>query len=151
MYQFIPTTDEHIEMLLEDIRDEDKAEAAAMDTFDLKSLLRDNIKRSVECWTCLVDEGVVAIFGVIRLTLLSDSVCPWMATTNLVYKHKKAFLKCTKLGVEFWANKYKNLESFIDARYDKALRWAKWVGFTIHPAKPYGPYGNLFHKTELRV
>jgi hypothetical protein len=43
------------------------------------------------------------------------------------------------------------LENFIDARYEAAVRWAKWLGFDVGAPVPYGPAGMPFHPARLEA
>lgn len=150
MYRFIPTTEEHIRELIYRIRYEDQMEIDAISGNRLGIVIRESVERSDEAWTAFDDEGIIAIFGVGRFSLLSDKACPWAVTTNLVEKHKKDFAKATKIALNYWLNKYEELENYVDARYTRAIRWLDWAGFTVYPAQPYGAFGQLFHKVTMR-
>ena len=39
--------------------------------------------------------------------------------------------------------------NYVDARHTDAIRWLKWLGFTLHPATPYGPFDLPFHKFTM--
>ena len=58
-------------------------------------------------------------------------------------KYVENILK-TKYGVK------EVLINYTDARYTKALRWLRWLGFHMHEAVPYGVNGELFHPMTLR-
>ena len=46
---------------------------------------------------------------------------------------------------------YSLLINFVDARHGVAIRWLKWLGFKVFPAKPFGPDKLPFHRFEMRT
>lgn len=151
MYKFVPTTEEHVDLLVNDIRYEDRLEIDSLSGKKLKFTILDSVNASSEVWTCFTDEGVACIFGLGVGSILTKRACPWIVTTNLIYKHKKAFLKATKIAIQYWLDQGYDLENYIDSRYTSSLRWAKWAGFEIHDPQPFGAFGQNFNKITMRV
>jgi hypothetical protein len=151
IYSFPRTTEDHIELLVENMREDDYRELDAIAFSKHEAIVRDSCERSLECWSCFAPGGLVAIFGVVPQSLVSEAVVPWILTTKVAEKHKKDFYRASKIAVDFWLKKYGVLENYIDARYERSLRWAEKLGFTIHPAIPYGAYGLPFHKATRRI
>ena len=148
--RMVVASTKHVQALLDDIRPEDAAEVEATTSEDMYTLIARHIKKSNESWSVFNDDKLVAILGVASLSLVSGIGTPWALSTNEATKHKRVFMKASRILMDNWLIKYPILICYIDARYKKALRWAKWLGFTIHPPKPYGEKQLPFHKVEVR-
>jgi hypothetical protein len=145
---------EHAKILTKNIRPADAREifAAAARRSAYECIVSLN-KLGGDMFTGLIDGEVACMLGVYRPTHTSTKGIPWMLTTKLIDRHPKLFLKGCRDGMEIikatWD--YSHLENYVDAEYDQAIRWLKWLGFTIHPAAPYGPFGLPFHRFEMRI
>lgn len=144
---FVPTTKEHILECVENIREQDKAEVFAAYGHSPTEALERGTLYGAE--TALADGRVVAIFGIHTRCPLTHVGSPWMLTTYEVEKHRKLFLKYTKKLVNHWHDTHRYMFNYVDAEYVEAIRWLKWLGFTIHPAEPFGPYRAPFHKFDM--
>ena len=149
-YWMRPATLEDIDPLVMRVRPEDVSElwAAAMATPE--RALRDGILLSPESWVGMADDLPLCIFGVAPVSLLGRVGAPWMVGTSDIDRHAFGFLKACKGAVAEMIAPYPYLFNFVDARNDKAVRWLKWLGFTMPPAEPYGPFGLPFHRFEMK-
>lgn len=136
--------------LEKNIRDEDRKEVEVTTSVPLTDTMEALIKRSEEAYVAVHDDKLVAIFGVVEPSFVGGVGAPWVLSTKEVEKHKKTFMWGSKQILKSWMSKYPVLVCFIDARYKKALNWAKWMGFTIYPSKAYGESGLPFHRAEIR-
>lgn len=93
----------------------------------------------------------VCAFGVGQRTLLDDVGVPWLLGTPEIRKHARAFLTLSKEWVTREAERYSRLENWVDARHTRAVKWLKWLGFTLEPAVPYGPYKMPFHRFHMEI
>lgn len=103
-----------------------------------------------EAWTWLIDGVPVCMFGVTPLSILGGYGSPWLVGTHEIDSHAWAFLHSSRAGILELFEQWGHLQNFVDARNTKAIRWLKYLGFTIHPAAPYGPFGLPFHHFEMR-
>ena len=126
MYKFNLTTEEDISKLVDAIREDDAAEVDALSAKSLEISIRDSVKGSEEAWTATFNGEVLCIFGIAKFNLLSEEACPWLMTARGIEKHRKAFLTGTKVTLDYWKARYPVLINYVDARYTRALRWAKW-------------------------
>jgi hypothetical protein len=69
----------------------------------------------------------------------------WLLTTGAVERHKRAFWAASKAVIPTLLERYPSLSAAIDARYDRALRWAARLGGDVRAAKPSGASGLPFH------
>ncbi len=146
---FLPAEQAHAEALAPHLREADAAEVMASDGLDPLSALTRSLSLSSERYAGLIDGEVVALFGVRRASLVSRQGIPWLLTGEAVERHPLAFLKASRGVLSCWRRDYRIMNNWVDARHVKALRWLAWLGFTIHPARPYGVSGLPFHPFEM--
>lgn len=108
------------------------------------------IGRSEEAVAIRQDQKLLGVTGIVSHSITGGAGSPWLLTTIHAPSYPKTVMKETRYYVNKWSEDYDLLISFIDSRYEKALRWAEWAGFTIHPPVPYGINGELFNPIEIR-
>ncbi len=145
-YEVVPTTTDHVVDLALDMRQEDQDEIWAAAHFTPWEALVSSIRLTDETYTGLADGKVLCIFGIGTASLMSNIGVPWMLSANLVAKHTRAWARGSKVVFKHMAKGTDRLENCVDARYTSAVRWLAWLGFTIHPAEPFGMDQLPFHK-----
>ena len=145
-----PTREADASLLWEGLIPEQKKEIEASHGKDGLSTIALSIGASVECLSFFSSSTLLAIAGIVPLSILGGRASPWLLSTEALLSQPRLLLRHTKPVLQEWLEDWDVLENYIDARYDKAIRWAKWSGFIIYPAIPYGVAGQLFHKIEMR-
>ena len=108
------------------------------------------VLRSSHTWVATVDGVPAAIFGVAPISLLAGIGSPWMLATDLAQAHPRALVAEGRRYLSRMRATYPELVNYVDARNAQSVRWLKRLGFTLHPAAPYGPAGVPFHRFEMR-
>lgn len=150
--EVIDTTIQHIKMLSILMRKADKEELWATDMLMPEEALYESFEKSSIAKTMFIDDKIIGIFGVVPLQE-GFGIAWFLSSTNL-YKYGKTFAKvCKENRASLWGIKkgYKVLVNMVDARYKTSLNWLKWLGFNIHEAEPFGPFGLPFHKISMEV
>ncbi len=94
----------------------------------------------------------IAALGIAPLDSHKGIGLPWMVGTDAVGEYPAAFIIEGREFVERGLHHFKMLENYVDARNLKSISWLRKIGFTIHPAEPFGEKGELFHRfTAVRV
>jgi hypothetical protein len=107
---------------------------------------------SLRRWIVLDKNDVpVAVLGVRPQHTFSDIGIPWLLGTDGLSKMSKFFLKASKPILEEMKKGFSSLSNYVDARYIKAVRWLRWLGFNIEPAKPFGVKQELFHRISMEL
>lgn len=151
---FEPATKAHCAALAPLLRPEDVAEAEAMMdgyTTPLDCLER-SVRASLCAWVALVDGVPDAMFGVVPFEVAAlerPSALIWFVTGEGFRRHALTFARVARPVIRELFEEFGHLENHIDARYTAAVRWAKWLGFVVGPAAPFGPKGLLFHPAYL--
>lgn len=147
-YALVRATQAHVDQLVADMRDEDAAECAAFGLTPAQALSRCLASRNTLAG--VADDKTVAIFGLRtgdyhpRLSLI------WLLSSREANAHKIAFARWSKAFVDDKKHTHKWMGNFVDARYEKSVKWLKWLGFEIRPAIPLAPHGFMFHWFEMR-
>lgn len=145
---FSTATLEHAEAMAPLMRAEDLAEIQACGYPDALTALREGVQISRYAWAATFDGEVGALFGVVAEEGGIDRI--WFLTAQAFARHPMAFARVARsVMVDLLAHSAQ-LMNYIDCRYSAAMRWAKWLGFTIEEPKPYGPEGRMFCLAHIR-
>jgi hypothetical protein len=114
---------------------------------------------TIKGWAASVCRGIISnkdgvavgIFGVRPAEPLSRVGVVWLLGTDGLDKIKKFFMSISKPIIEEMAKGFDVLFNYVDARYEKTLRWLKWCGFTIDEPRPYGVLDLPFHLCYMEV
>jgi hypothetical protein len=115
-----------------------------------ESAFTKTLARSLWAETYLIDGEPAVMRGVIPLCLLGGIANAWLLSGEPVERHRKSFLELTRRGVERLRGEHRLLLSWVHADYARAIRWLRWLGFDLEPARPLGPLGAPFHKATLK-
>jgi hypothetical protein len=146
-----PATDDDAHALAPVMRAADRLEAEAATGDSPLNALRMSLARSTEAWAGTADGDIVCLFGVAPLCLLGGEACPWLLGSDLVERHAMAFARRNRPMVRRWSAQFPVLRNYVDARHTVAIRWLRWMGFTLQPPVPYGPAQLPFHPFEMRA
>lgn len=146
--EMFPVDDRLIAMTVANARMADRLEFESIRGLTVEQELRYSVERSANPRAYVVNGRVVAMFGDIKLD--EQTGVPWLISTTEIDKHHRSFLIECDREVAAMRQRHKVLINYTDARYTKALRWLRWLGFHMHDAVPYGINGELFHPMTLR-
>ena len=144
LVRIVPATVDHIAGL--ELRAEDAAEVAAFGVTP-DTALRESIARSLWAETYLVDGVPAAIVGLGRSALLGGHGVPWALTGPAVERHRRFLLRESRRQVARMRDEAPPLVNYVHAGHRRALRWLRWLGFTIEPARPLAR--GMFHRFTL--
>lgn len=139
----------HAADLAANMRQEDRDEVMALAGQTPEQAVGMSMAISEEVWAGLADGRVLCLFGTAKVTALGDMVCPWMLSTDELPKHARKFLRHSKDVIAYWRDRHMRLSNAVDARYMTAIRWLRWLGFTVHEAMPMGPNKAMFHRVTI--
>jgi hypothetical protein len=129
----VPATMDHARAI--ELRPGDAHEVAAYG-LNPSEAIGQSLARALWAETYLAD-GEVAAIGGLSVTMMVGGVGqPWLLTGPACERYKKTFLKETRRQVERMRAEMLPLVNFVDADYARAVRWLRWLGFTIDPPQP---------------
>lgn len=143
------TTEEHIKMLAENMRDEDVKEVMLSHGHSPEEAVRYSVEMSEKCVTVFHNGQVALITGICRPKPCSLECSIWMLSTPVILDIKVAFLKHSKKVVEYFLKGNSKLYNYVWEGNLTSKYWLKWIGFKLSDAQPYGVEGNNFHYFEM--
>lgn len=151
MVEFKVVTDDALVYLADNLREADRIELWASGHDDALQVLRDGVKRSTHCSIACADGVPGAIIGLSPINLISGVAAPWMLGTEAIMDNRRALMSYTPDYIRIMLKAYPHLVNYVHAPNTKAVRWLRHIGFVLHPAEPYGPYGEPFHRFEMKA
>ncbi len=129
------------------LREADRNEVAAMGATP-RMAVEYSRQLSDYAWTGLIDGVPAMIFGC-GSSLVSTAAEVWALGTDECTKAPREMLIYGREKLREMLEVYPEMQNYCDARYHAAHRWLKKLGFTVHPAEPHGPNGELFCKISI--
>jgi hypothetical protein len=83
---------------------------------------------SGEMWTGWADGDLVAVWGLIPPTLLSNQAYLWMHATDAVKDHTFLFVRHSQRMVERMLKHYETIVGHCVISSKDSIRWVKWLG-----------------------
>lgn len=137
--------------LFANLRASDLTECLAYGRDDVAAGIEASVRRSLLCWTGLVDGELAAIIGVAPVNLLNGMGSPWMLGTPVLDAHSRVLVRRTPEYISRMLKAFPHLVNFVHAKNTTSVRWLRRLGFTLHAAQPFGPLGEPFHPFEMRA
>lgn len=137
MITMLPATEDDARELAPLLRAEDRAEVLALGEDPVDGLLQ-SLAAAREAWTWRDDGPIICMAGVAPLSLIGSTGIPWLLGSPLVAVHRRAFMLETRRMVAHWLTVFPLLRNVVDARYDAAIRWLRWLGFAVGEPFPLG-------------
>ncbi len=130
----------HIAPLLETMRPRVKDEVHRSQQGSVEAVVRHDINESVIARVALIDGQVAAAFGVVQTNVLAGIGSPWCFPTTVCDPYPRLFMEMSKFYVERFRGWCPTLVGQVDGKYEQAVRWLRWLGFTIqaHPGNGNG-------------
>jgi hypothetical protein len=146
-----PTEPGDAHTLYQNLRLPDLVECQAYGRADIQAGIESSVRRSVLCWTGLVDGELAAIIGVAPIDMLAGVGSPWMLGTPVLDRHSRVLVRRTPDYIGRMLNAFPHLVNFVHAKNTTSVRWLRRLGFTLHEAVPYGALGEPFHPFEMKA
>jgi len=145
----------HIEVLANTMRLEDVEEVRASHGHTPIEAIESSVRNSTMTKAIVINGDVVGIMGVVPVAIIGGEGCPWWLSSTNLDKYKLSFIKLLKANSEklFGIKEgYDILYNYVDARYQKSVKWLKWMGFQVSTnTVPYGQEGCQFHGLRWRA
>jgi hypothetical protein len=142
VHQVVPATEAHARALAPRLRAGDVAEiraTAGVGPLDgLLSSLSGTCAGGGQAWALLIGGEVAALWGVRPLTDLHHVGVVWLLTGDLVDRHRRIFMERSRAELRALLRPFAVLRNYIDARYSRALRWARWTGAELGQPRRFG-------------
>lgn len=147
--EILKPTSDHVDYFSENLRLVDVREMWLADRSRPRGALEIGAFMSDKAFVVEADGIPVIIFGVDR-DGLSDKGRVWMLATDDIEFMKKSFVKQCRSVFYDLMDGYEMVYNYVYEKNEIALKWLKWLGFTIHPAIPFGVDCANFHRVEFK-
>lgn len=134
--KMLPTTVEHIRLLVSNLRDDDLREIEKWGVSPFKAIWR-SYRNSKWCNSYFIGDRIMAIGGV-NGSVLGFVANPWLMTSNVVDEYPLVFASIYRREARKVLESYSLLETFVDSCYAKSIRMLRIIGFKergLVPAK----------------
>lgn len=141
-----------VEYLIENIRALDLQEVQAMaGKGRWQKAMHMGVRCSLYAKTCVINGKVAAIIGAGPLSMAHAEGVPWMLGTDQVDENPRAVMALSRQYIPQMLALFPSLVNYVDARNTRSVKYLARLGFKISPPEPFGPYGLLFHKFEMKA
>lgn len=147
--EIVPARAAHVRTIARRMRKADRDEVKAASGKSPFEALAYSLRKSSAAWTAMVDGRPEVMFGVGDINILTGVGAPWLLGTDAVEKHYVAFLRHSVSWRDQLLRRYPVLRNFVDDRNRVAIRWLRWLGFTL--SDPVQMRGRAFRMFELRT
>jgi hypothetical protein len=140
-----PATEADCVALAPHLRTGDLAEIASTSQLGPLGELRSSLAQSSHAVTAALPDGrIICMFGVGSIGFLSTEGSPWLVGSDLVDVHWREFVRRSRKYLGAMLELYPTLANAIDARQADAIRWLRWLGFSVsQPIHLYGDHGPM--------
>lgn len=124
------------------MREEDRSEVFAASGMSPYKALMNGYIQSNECFTLIADDEPMCMFGY-RKEKDAPAAMIWMLATNLLVKHRWAFLRISRPWIDYLHGQAPLLYNYVDQRNVVHINWLSWLGFKFVRTVPNFGYQKL--------
>jgi hypothetical protein len=135
MIRVVPTTIDHLVVIADDVRDVDAYELklfTGMKPLEALCLIFDTSQKK---WTILHGDRPAVFFGCNVTNVLFKTASPFMIATNYAAGRPRLFAKVSREAQKAFEGHF--LINYVLASNASAIKWLKWLGFTLGPLESY--------------
>lgn len=150
-YNIRSATKEDAEYLSTRLKSMDIREIDAISGRSALAALRSGIMGSEDCRVWTVYGKPICIYGIRKMSHLSDTGIAWLLGTEEVDENVMAFGKrCGKELKELMGN-LRMIENYCHTENRKTIVWLRWLGFKFDKPAPYGRKQEMFRRFYMEA
>ena len=96
--------------------------------YDRQEIMKRTMLNSTRIWIGEDEGGIVAVWGLIPPTLLSDRAYLWLQTTKHFTQHTFVFIRHSQRAVQEILREYPTIIGHGHVGHTRSLRWLRWLG-----------------------
>lgn len=128
--EITPTRLLHIREICETMRPRERAAFEKLGQ-QPERLITHTVASSVEAFSGLIDDRVVAIGGVQTQGIFADKAYMWLIGSGEIERWPITFLRHSVEPINTLASMFPLVYGFADKEFFKSRRWLEWLGFTF--------------------
>lgn len=98
---------------------------------DPELTMRALAKKSYAMWAGFIEDEPICAAGVYTPSLLDGNAMIWVITTPEIEEHQFTFVRQCHIFIHELAKNYNSISGFVDVRFERSIKWLKWMGFTV--------------------
>jgi hypothetical protein len=106
------------------------------------------LKNSTQVWVGMDESRVLAVWGLIPPTLMSDSAYLWLFTTKHLHQHSLILIRHSQRLVQSMLEDYPIIHGHGHVGARRSLRWLRWLGAEF--GEPQGEFLPFIIKATQR-
>ena len=128
-FSIAKATSEHANILQHNLRDSDVRECIIHGASPFRALMA-SIREKGENYTCIIDGEPICMFGV---NSIMDNMIGriWLLGSYEIEKRGRKFLRWSQSVVNYYQDKYYQLENVVPADHKNTIEWLEFLGFQI--------------------
>ncbi len=147
MADIVPATYDHAVYIADHVRPADADELWASCMMTPLEAMKFGMERGDKSYTGFHHGVPVCMWGVSLQSFIGMVGVPWMvATSHLDNGAAIPFLRLSKAMLLELSDGYDILQNYVDCRNTRAIRWLKYMGFSMQEPQEYGLLKLPFHK-----
>lgn len=135
--------------LAPNLRLADRREVVALSGESALTILENNLWISDKCWTVVLEDEPIAIFGYIEDGDNAANI--WMLGSDKINDIRWQFLRESKNWLKKITKDFDRVWAVADIRNKLHTDWYKWLGFGITTTLSAGPYALPFYHIEYQT
>lgn len=144
MVEYKKPTQDMIQYVADNMRQQDRDEILASHGYTPINALNEGVEASDFCTAVYINGELIAILGLVITSMITGHGVPWLLGTDGVVTHSREFLLNSKDVVNELKRKCPNMYNYVHDKNTVSIRWLKWLGFNLEPARPFGVAGEKF-------
>lgn len=150
-YNIRAATEEDAEYLSTRLKPMDMREIDAVSGRSALAALKSGVNGSEDCCVLTADNAPLCIYGVRKMSHLSDTGVAWLLGTEEVEEHFMKFgRECGKELKNMMGN-LKMIENYCHVENRKTIVWLRWLGFKFDKPAPYGRRQEMFRRFYMEA
>ncbi len=150
-YNIRSATEEDAEYLSTRLKPMDLREIDAVTGRPALVVLRSGINGSESCQVGTADDVPFCIYGVRKLSHLSDTGIVWMLSSEEIDKHAMKFGRECGKEIKKMMGNLRMFENYCHVENRKTIVWLKWLGFKFDKPAPYGRRKEMFRRFYMEA
>jgi hypothetical protein len=110
----------------------------------LSTIEQDTMKRALmnssRVWIGMDDDKIIATWGLIAPTLMSDTAYLWLLTTKHLTSHQFMFIRHSKRVVEQMLDLFPTIVGHTAVANIRGQQWLRWLGAEFSPSADDTPF-----------
>ena len=150
-YNIRAATEQDAEYLSTRLKSMDMREIDACTGRPALAVLKSGIVGSEDCRVGTVDGVPLCVYGVRKMSHLSDTGIAWLLGTEEIDNHVMKFGRECGNELKKMMGNLRMIENYCHVENRKTIVWLRWLGFKFDKPEPYGRKKEMFRRFYMEA